>query len=514
MTLTGWQSQRSKTANAVLDGAGPGWWRLAAWPSSSPLVAIPPAEGCAVSVVIPARDEADTIAGTIAALAEQIDLAGRPLPRAPYEIILLANNCRDDTASIARRLADTYGELVLHVVELELPADEAHVGSARRLGMDEACRRLFVTGRPRGLIATTDADTKVSPTWNAATVRETERGAEAVGGRILVEARERQAMGRQLRSRFLRNIGYHALADEIDAYIDPRPADPWPRHHQFSGASLAITAGAYRRVGGLPVLASDEDVALGRALRRSDIEIRHSPDVGVFTSSRLDGRAPAGMADQLAAWSALTGDDAGRPVPGAATVVARATTRRDLRDQWQRARTGRSPCARAVARLAETIGVPERTLHDLLLTPTPFGMLLEEVETRATWPTEDDPIDVRAAITDLRAWLGPRRRRGVPVPFARQLSALPAVQPRPAGAGAWARTSRSSPLPTLEDIQTIRPFAPPPQVAQCGPIALADPFEERRMDGVTGDRVLGDVDRPVHQQQVAAGDQVLDDPVT
>ena len=65
-----------------------------------------------------------------------------------YEIIVLANNCRDGTARVARRLADAHADLALHVVEIELPPTEAHVGTARRLAMDEACRRLLLVGRP------------------------------------------------------------------------------------------------------------------------------------------------------------------------------------------------------------------------------------------------------------------------------------------------------------------------------------------------------------------------------
>ena len=66
---------------------------------------------------------------------------------------------------MARQLAARIPRLALHVVELDLPPDQAHVGYARRLAMDEACRRLLMVGRPRGVIATTDADTMVTSTW-------------------------------------------------------------------------------------------------------------------------------------------------------------------------------------------------------------------------------------------------------------------------------------------------------------------------------------------------------------
>jgi hypothetical protein len=363
-------------------------------------------------------------------------------------------------------VAREHADLALHVVEIDLPPSEAHVGAARRLAMDEAYRRLVSVGRPGGLIATTDADTLVSPTWVAATLREVELGAEAVGGRILVAAPERQVMASPVRSRFLRNVGYFALANEVATRIDPYPGDPWPCHEQFFGASLAITARAYRAVGGLPVLSSGEDAALSQALRRADIEVRHSLAVRVQTSGRLDGRTPAGLAALLASWSSLTSDDQLQLVPGAATVVARATCRRSLRDLWKQAGTSRDVCASEVAHLAALAGVPETWLHQVLLRPGPFGMLLEEVVERAGWQRDPDLVDVRKAIEDLRAWLEPYRRRAASPPiFARHLQGLPFLLPsrRPGHAGR--PTGETSSLAALEQVEAVRPLTPPSQVA-------------------------------------------------
>ena len=71
-------------------------------------------------------------------------------------------------------------------------------------------------------------------------------------------------------------------------------------HHQFSGASLALTAGAYARCGGLPVRAALEDEALEHALASQGIAIHRSARVRVRTSARTSGRAPRGLARDLA----------------------------------------------------------------------------------------------------------------------------------------------------------------------------------------------------------------------
>ncbi len=78
---------------------------------------------------------------------------------------------------------------------------------------------------------------------------------------------------------------------------------PWSdqiaEHHQFSGASLALTAAAYRECGGLPVSAALEDEALERELSNRGIPIHRSRSVRVSTSARTEGRAPRGLAHDL-----------------------------------------------------------------------------------------------------------------------------------------------------------------------------------------------------------------------
>lgn len=448
---------------------GAQWTRIGIL-GGAPLIARPPAAACLACVVIPARDEAAAIERTLAALAAQQDLAGRPLNPDAYELILLANNCRDETADLARRFAECSGTPALNVVELELPPAEAHVGTARRVGMDEAYRRLASLGRSRGLIATTDADTIVSPTWLAAMLHEVEHGAEAVGGRILVAPDERRAMPPPVRRRFLRNVGYWALANEVDARIDPRPGDPWPCHEQFFGASLAVTVRAYEAVGGLPVRPSGEDAALAAALRRSDIAIRHSPDVRVHTSARLDGRTPAGLAALLAGWSHLTADADFQRVPSAASVVARATCRRAVRDLWRRTRMGGDLCPVEITHLAALAGVPEAWFFEAIPASDRLGVLLDDLEQRSVWQREPDLVDVRAAIDGLRVWLEPYRREAAGPPmFARHLPGLPFLPPARLDHRMLRGGRPAATLAALEQVQAVgersAPLAPPPQVA-------------------------------------------------
>jgi hypothetical protein len=247
-------------------------------------------------------------------------------------------------------------------------------------------------------------------------------------------------MAPAVRRRFLRNVGYAMLTSEVEARIDPRPGDPWPRHEQFSGASLAVTARAYHEVGGLPPLPSSEDVALGAALRRADIEIRHSLAVRVCTSGRLDGRAPSGLAALLAGWAGLTSDEAFQRVPSAANVVDRVTCRRALRDLWERARERREVSASEVARLSAFAGVSEPWLRCALVSAERFGVLLDAVEARSAWYRDPDLVDVRVALADLRAWLAHDRQHAI------------RVMPKPT-------------LAALEQVEAVGPLPEPTQVA-------------------------------------------------
>ncbi len=163
------------------------------------------------------------------------------------------------------------------------------------MGMDAACQRLHAVGRPRGLIASTDADTRVAPEWLARQLELVRGGARAIGGRIELCPIESAGLhetvvaghGAQSQTRFAR------VLDQLPD--DGSVADHW----QFSGASMAVTADTYRAVGGLGESTHSEDEALERALLERGVPIERRLEVRVTTSARLDGRASHGLARLL-----------------------------------------------------------------------------------------------------------------------------------------------------------------------------------------------------------------------
>ncbi|HST56470.1 MAG TPA: glucosyl-3-phosphoglycerate synthase [Solirubrobacteraceae bacterium] len=244
-------------------------------------------------VVVPARNEAERIGACLQALAGQL-----LIEHDDYEVVLVLDGCTDATRERALEVGAREPRLRLRLVELP---DSHGVGHARRLGMDIACERLLLVGRTNGLIASTDADSVVAEDWLMAQIVLVRSGAQAIGGRIELHAEEANRLPEQA----LEQRRQHAeqrmssVLDESSAQLT-RIAE----HHQFSGASLALTVAAYRHCGGLPARAALEDEALERELRERGVEIHRSESVRVRTSARTGGRAPRGLAHELmlASW--------------------------------------------------------------------------------------------------------------------------------------------------------------------------------------------------------------------
>jgi hypothetical protein len=372
------------------------------------LVTDRPLAQCKLSVAIPVRNEAESIEATLQALAHQVDLTGKSLSGAYsrcYEVLLFANNCTDDTAHIARRFAQRHPELVLHVVERNLPCSQAYVGRARQMVMDEAYRRMALLGG-RGAIAATDGDTQVSPTWVAANLYEMARGADAVWGRIGFHKHELNSLPLAARAHRLRNFGYHYLKAKLEHSLDPNTGEFAPHHQQHSGASIAVSIDAYRRAQGLPATRTPEDVAFYKALKRIDARLCHSSLVRVTTSARLHGRTDIGCANQLSEWVNLGRSHYQFLVDGVEAIESQLINRRQLRMIWQRFVSEGTVVAQEVRALAFQLGVMENWLTDELTQNRFFGQLAERVEAQqqleGMWQQRWPLVTIGSAIAALR----------------------------------------------------------------------------------------------------------------
>ena len=295
----------------------------------------PPDPELKLVVIVPAKNEERTLPAALEALYRQTDPAGYPINKRWYEVIVLANNCTDATAKVAQTFAQSHSDGCFHVTTCHLPPPYAHIGYVRRALMDEAYRRLVLVNRfssrnSRGIIASTDGDSIVGSTWVYYTLEAIQQGADVVGGRIRTTP---QAIGRRY---YLQDVMYRYLQAQLESIIDPQPADPWPRHFQNFGPSLAVTGEFYERAGRLPVLRSMEDVRFYEALQRCDARIRHCPRVEVLTSARAQGRVDFGFSVQLQQWEQMLQQGDPFIVPPADYWAFRFTLQRHLRQAWQR----------------------------------------------------------------------------------------------------------------------------------------------------------------------------------
>jgi GT2 family glycosyltransferase len=248
-------------------------------------------------VAVRVRDETERLPKCLNALAAQRDQDGRPLVFGRFSVAIFANNCDDKSAELVRSLGRGL-PFPVRVVEASLLPDFAHAGGARREAMNQADDWLSERTESDGVILTTDADSQVPSDWIANNLAAIDAGADAVLGRVVLDE-EGDHLPQALHHRGLLESVYEALLTELSALLDPVDYNPWPHHATISGATLAVTREAYRRVGGLPCVPLGEDKALVAQLARIDARIRFCPDIEVTTSGRINGRAPGGVADTL-----------------------------------------------------------------------------------------------------------------------------------------------------------------------------------------------------------------------
>jgi hypothetical protein len=399
---------------------------------SKPLIDRSPHERCEACIVVPARDESVRIEKCLSALVRQVDPEGRPIDPATYEVIVLANNCHDETAARARAFGTRHPHLALHVVEIDFPPERSYVGCARKLLMDEACRRLFLLDRADGVMVSTDADSFADPGWLAGIMREVDAGADAVGGRIVADRDERLLLHPLAEFTYLRQVAYDFLVAELEDLIDPDPFDPFPRHSNHIGASLAVTARLYAQIGGLPDVLEDEDKALYKVILRSGARFRHSLEVRVTTSARLDGRVEHGFSAGLRHFGSLGLQSQPLLVESASASEIRLRARRALRELSREVQQHRPITSSQVKEVARSLAISGSWLWHEIDRPQTWGQLMERVDLRqkleGEWERLWPPVFLEKAVADLRIRLSflrvcPRKQE-VSVPVRGQLSVV------------------------------------------------------------------------------------------
>jgi hypothetical protein len=149
-----------------------------------------------------------------------------------------------------------------------------------------------------------------------------------VGGHIVGNSEEETLLGNGFARRAARHLYYAKLVDRLAYLVNPVPHDPWPRHSDHTGASLAVRCRVYSAVGGMPPMPFREDLAFVERVCRAGYLLRHPLDVRVTVSARLDGRAAGGMSDCLKRWVAAEHEGLPHLVEDPRAIVVRLLDRR------------------------------------------------------------------------------------------------------------------------------------------------------------------------------------------
>jgi hypothetical protein len=224
------------------------------------------------------------------------------------------------------------------------------------------------------VILTTDADAVVPEDWIDSNMAAIARGAEVVCGTACLPPTDAAAIPARLVEDDRIEVECAMALDALDMKINPDPADPWPRHQQHTGATIAVTAAALRRAGGPPSVPSGEDRTLIAKLRLVDARIRHTPDISVSVSGRLDGRAVGGMADTIRRRLLARDVFADETLEPAIDAYRRALAKAQLRSVRQTS-TG-------LNRLAEDLLVTREILQEALASPY-FGTAWAKIQNQS-----------------------------------------------------------------------------------------------------------------------------------
>lgn len=221
-----------------------------------------------IAVVVPARDEAAHVDGCLGALA-----AAARRVAVPVRVVVVVNGTVDATARVARRWG-------VDVLEHETPG----VGLARARGVERALRG----ADPRTTwVVSTDADSRVSPSWLTVHARLAADGADAVVGTVRLRPEDE-----------LRHAAWWRAYQRGVTVGD---------HHHVHGANLGVAGVAYLAVGGFRVAEAHEDASLVARLDDGGYHVVRTSEEPVVTSARVHGRAPHGVAADLLAARGLTG---------------------------------------------------------------------------------------------------------------------------------------------------------------------------------------------------------------
>lgn len=225
-----------------------------------PLIGALPEAGLSLVVTIPCHDEPD--------LLRTLDsLAACALPKRPAAVIVAINSAENAPVEIKQHNAATYTRAIdwaernnrlglsFHILHFpDLRPKHAGVGLARKIAMDEAARRLVAAGRPKGVIACLDADSRVQQNYLQALELFFEQHPACPAAGIYYE---HPLEGDEFAPEIYAAITRYEL--HLRYYVHALRRAGLPTATQTVGSAMAVRADAYQAQGGMNRRQAGED---------------------------------------------------------------------------------------------------------------------------------------------------------------------------------------------------------------------------------------------------------------
>jgi hypothetical protein len=259
----------------------------------APQVAVPPPAGLGLVVVVPCFNEPD-LTGALGALWD----CARP--DCLVEVIVVINAPAGSSPEIFRQNERTLREatawaaghgdprLRFHFLYFpELPPKQAGVGLARKIGMDEALRRLVEAGKAEGVIAGFDADCRCEPNYLRSLERHFQEHPRTPACGIYFE----HPLSGPLAPALYEGIAAYEL--HLRYYVQALRYAGFPYAYHTFGSGMAVRAEVYRQQGGMNRRQAGEDFYFLHKLIPLG-EFSELSDTVVYPSPRSSERVPFG----------------------------------------------------------------------------------------------------------------------------------------------------------------------------------------------------------------------------
>jgi glycosyltransferase involved in cell wall biosynthesis len=226
-----------------------------------PLIAEPPLADLGLTVVIPSRDEDESLIRSLESLS------ACDAPDTCVEVIVVVNTSEADSPDTFERntrcaenaldwsAKNSTPRLRFHILESHgLPKKHAGVGLARKIGMDEACRRFESIENPRGVIACFDADSQCDPNYliEIETLFRRKENCQACSIYF-----EHPTEGNEFPPEIYEAITHYEL--HLRYFINAQKFAGFPFATQTIGSSMAVRSDAYQSQNGMNRRQAGED---------------------------------------------------------------------------------------------------------------------------------------------------------------------------------------------------------------------------------------------------------------